>query len=206
MRGRHLTLVGLALGLALILFATIRYPGGSQHDAFAPGFDWKHNYLSDLFTPAAVNGAANASRNFAIPGVLVLCATLARFFRRFSKGAPTPALRRFIAIPGVAAMVFAALACTPLHDAVLSLASTAALLAFFSVVVLLARSGRYPLLALGVATLLVSYITNYVYFARQFLEWLPTLQKISLSLLFSWVLSLEYTGEHNGWDRAPRPA
>ncbi len=199
---KQITLVGLALSLALIVVATLRYPGGSQHDALAAGFDWKHNYLSDLFTPTAVNGGKNASRYFAIPGVLTLCATLARFLHRFSKNAPTSSLRRFIAIPGVVAMALAALTVTPLHDAVLGLASASTLLAFFSVVMLLARSKRYALLALGVVTLLVWYFTNYAYFARQFLEWLPTLQKISLLLLVSWILSLEYTGEHSRANQA----
>ncbi len=176
----------------MFLVAASIYPGGSQSYPDVKGFDWSQNYLSDLFAPAAVNGAANPSRYAAIPGMLALCLALAFLFRDFADKQPSVAMRRLISLPGVAAMGFAFLAVTPYHDAMITVASSLSLLSLSSITVALYKSKRYPSAIFGVLCLLLSYFTNYVYFARQLLELLPTLQKLGLLLLPAWLLSLAY--------------
>jgi len=84
-RSKHLLPLGIALSLALLTVAINTYPGGNQIDANSIGFDWKQNYLCNLFGKTAVNGARNSARIWAITGWFILCASFACFFIRFSK-------------------------------------------------------------------------------------------------------------------------
>ena len=112
----HFPTMGVIIALALLFIATTQYPGGSQHDANAVGFHWQHNYLSNLVSPKAVNGADNTARPWAVAGVLVLCAAMGFCFFRISKKLPSKggaaAVTRY---SGISAMAASALLATPLH-------------------------------------------------------------------------------------------
>jgi hypothetical protein len=190
---KHLTLAGVLVGVALIVVAAFQYPGGSQHDAHSTGFDLKYNYLSDLFTKTAGNSEASTSRYFAVPGMLVLALSFAVFFYRFGQKQPTASMRRLIAFSGMGSMGFAFLVVTPLHDAMITLASALSLLTLLGIVVSLYKSRRFAMLGYGVLGMLTAYFANYVYYSRQHLELLPTLQKVTFVLIVSWFLMLEYT-------------
>jgi hypothetical protein len=92
MRGKHLLPLGIALSLALLTVAVDTYPGGNQISANAVGFDWKQNYLCNLFDAVAVNGAPNSARIWAIGGwflffailsILIAYATATVYYTRF---------------------------------------------------------------------------------------------------------------------------
>jgi hypothetical protein len=63
-------LTGIIISMVLLFIAAIYYPGGSQLDKNTIGYDWKNNYLSNLFSEKAV--LENASRLWAIGGMLFL--------------------------------------------------------------------------------------------------------------------------------------
>jgi hypothetical protein len=195
---KHALPVGLVVGVALVVGAALLYPGGSSRDALSRGFDLRANYVSDLFPATAVDGEPSASRLLAIPGMLVLCATFALFFLRFAGREAAASSRRLVGGAGVGAMVFAFLAVTPWHHAMITAASACSLLALFVIVVSLAKAKRHVLAAAGAACLAVSYLANYVYFARQWLEWLPMLQKVSFAMLAAWVVAVDVRGHEGG--------
>jgi hypothetical protein len=88
MMKRHFLLFGILVFGCLLLIATSVYPGGSQQDAHSTGFDWRQNYISNLFSPLAMNGAVNSSRPWAITGWVLLCVTVAGFFEKDSFRGP----------------------------------------------------------------------------------------------------------------------
>ena len=69
---KHYILVGITIALLLFLIAILFYTGGSYFDPYLPGFDWQHNYLSNLFNKTAINGQPNSGRFWAIGGMLEL--------------------------------------------------------------------------------------------------------------------------------------
>ena len=189
---KYLILLGIIISLLLLLVATRHYPGGSQNDKNSVGYDWKNNYLSNLFGAKAVNGSENASRPWAIAGMLFLCASFALFFIEFSKKIPAKGAARIIRYCGAGAMVFSFLAVTPYHDAVIRIASTLALISMFYITVFVFKARLHLLGILSVVCLLVSYSCNYIYFTRSYVEYLPIFQKIALSITIIWILSLQY--------------
>jgi hypothetical protein len=128
---KYSILLGIIISLLLLLVATLYYPGGSQSDKNSIGYDWKNNYLSNLFDARAVNGSENASRLWAIAGMLFLCASFALFFIEFPKKISSKGAAKIIRYCGVSAMIFTFLAVTPSHDTVIRFASTLALISMF---------------------------------------------------------------------------
>ena len=109
------------IAITLLLVAT-RYfhPGGSQYDKNSIGYDWKNNYLSNLFGEKAVNGSDNASRLWAISGMLFLCVSFALFFIEFSKKISAKGAAKIMRYFRVGAKTFVFFAVTPYHDTVIT--------------------------------------------------------------------------------------
>ena len=189
---KYSILLGIIISLLLLLVATLHYPSGSQYDKNSIGYDWKNNYLSNLFDAKAVNGSESASRPWAIAGMLFLCASFALFFIEFSKKISSKGAAKVIRYCGVGAMIFTFLAVTPYHDAVIRIASTLALISMFYITVFVFKSRLHLLGMLSVVCLLASYSCNYIYFTRSYVEYLPIFQKIALAITIAWILSLQY--------------
>jgi amino acid transporter len=192
MHKKHFLLTGILISLTLLLVATLYYPGGSQNDINSVGFNWQHNYLCNLFGEKAVNGADNASRPWAIAGILVLCVSVALFFYEFSKKISEKGSANIIRYCGISAMILSLLAATPYHDSGIAIAGTLELLSMFYITVFVFRSNLHLFKVLSVVCLLVFYTCNFVYYTQNYLYFLPVLQKVLLGLSITWVLSLHY--------------
>jgi hypothetical protein len=189
---KYSIMLGIAISLFLLVVAALHYPGGSQYDKNSIGYDWKNNYLSNLFSQRAVNGLQNSSRPWAIAGMLLLCVSFAWFFIKFSKKISEKGPANVIRYCGAGAMLFAFLAVTPYHDEVITIASVLALLSMFYITVFIFKSRLHVLKALSIVCLLVSYGCNYIYYTRSYVDYLPLLQKAALLITITWILSLEY--------------
>src|SRR5215470_11021119 len=121
---KYSTLVGIIIAVSLLLIAIMVYPGGSRADKSSVGFDWKNNYISNLFAETAINGSPNSSRVWAICGMLFLSITFAIFFAAFSKRIPSKGAGRVIKYFGIAAMISTFLVVTPYHDTMVTVACT----------------------------------------------------------------------------------
>ena len=73
---KYSILLGITTSILLLLIATLYYPGGSQFDKTAIGYDWKNNYISNLFGEKAINGADNTTRFWAVGGMMFLSVSL----------------------------------------------------------------------------------------------------------------------------------
>lgn len=189
---KHLILFGMILSLALLIISTFFYPGGSQSDPNSIGYDWLQNYLSNLFSPQAVNGLENGARPWAVAGMLVLSISFALFFVTFSKKIEHKGAARIIQICGVSAMGFAFLTVTPLHDQMVRIASTLSLLALFYITVFVLKSKLLLFKILSIVILLLLYTSIYLYYSLTYLEFLPIMQKMAFGMTIAWALGLHY--------------
>ncbi|HSP82465.1 MAG TPA: hypothetical protein VLN72_01890 [Gillisia sp.] len=183
--------------ICIFLFAIIYYysstlyPGGSQDDLNSPGFDWVHNYWSDLMNETGRNEQPNPAEPFAITAMVLMCVGLMIFFIQFAaKFSKHKFWRYLIQISGSLAMIFAILTFTPYHALMIALSS------FFGLFVLVGiiREVYYSDMTLmktgGVISVMLLIINNYIYFSRNFVEILPLLQKITFAFVLFWFIGL----------------
>ncbi len=189
---KHILLLGMSLSIILFTLSAASYPGGSQKDINAIGYDWKHNYLCNLLNEKAVNGADNTARIWAIAGMLCLCISMALFFVRFSTKITAINSAKIIKYCGIVSMFFGFLVFTPYHNLMTTLSSIAALVALFYMTIYIFKSKRPVFKGLSVLCLAILYVNNYIYYSQHLLEILPILQKISFLLVFVLILGLDY--------------
>jgi hypothetical protein len=190
---RHILLIGTMLSIILFAISTTYYLGGSQKDKNAVGYDWRHNYICNLVSEKAVNGADNtATRVWAITGMLCLCVSLSLFFVRFADKIPVIKSANIIKYGGIGSMIFGFFVFTPYHNLMTTLSSIAALVALFYMVIYIFKSKRTVFKWLSVSCLAVLYLNNYIYYSLNFLEYLPVLQKISFVIVLALILGLDY--------------
>lgn len=189
---KHTVLTGIVFSILLFMAAVFLYPGGSYFDPYSQGFDWQHNYFSNLFSKTAINGMPNSARFWSIAGMFFLCLSFALFFIRFTKSIPSKSGQLVIKYAGVASMIFAFLTVTPLHDLMISISASLALITIFYITIFLFKTDQNSLKILGVITLIISYFSTYIYFTQNFIDLLPLMQKITLLINLSFVLSVEY--------------
>lgn len=198
---KHSILIGILLSIVLLLIATLYYPGGSQQDKGSIGYDWKNNYLSNLFSPKAVNGAANTAQPWAVAGMLFLCSSFALFFIEFSKRIPTKGAAGIIKYFGFGGMLSAFLTVTPYHDIMITLAATLMLVSMFYITIFVFKSKRVFFKILSVVCLLIYYCCLYIYYTRSYLEILPIVQKLNLLVGIIWMICLHYFTTKNDFQQ-----
>lgn len=189
---KYSILLGIVISILLLVIATLNYPGGSQSDPTSIGYNWKNNYISNLFSEKAVNGSDNASRFWAIAGMMLLSVTFAIFFIQFSKKIPAKGAAKVIKYFGTGAMLFTFLIATPLHDKMITIASTMTLISIFYITVFVFKSRLHLFKFLCVACLLVFYCSLYLYYSGTLLKFLPILQKVTFGSTIILILGLEY--------------
>ncbi len=121
---KHAILIGILISVILLFIATIEYPGGSPIDDSAIGYNWKHNYISNLFAEKAINGLPNEGRFWAMGGMIFLSISLSIFFVQFSKRIPKRGAANVVKYLGILGMLFTFLIATPMHDLMVTIAST----------------------------------------------------------------------------------
>lgn len=188
---KHLVLIGIILSVTLLLVAMSVYPGGSVADKNSVGFDWTKNFISNLFTAKAVNGADNPSRLWADAGMIFLSISFALFFFNYSKNIPSKGAANVIKYIGALGMVFTFLIVTPLHDIMVTLSSTLYLLSIFYITVFILKSRLHFFKVICIIYLLVFYFTLYVYGTNNF-GLLAILQKVVFISTMGLILLLHY--------------
>jgi len=188
---KYSVLFGIIVSISLLLMATVVYPGGSLANKDSIGFDWSKNFISNLFGAKAVNGAYNPSRVWADTGMIFLSVSFAVFFMAFSKKIPARGAAKVIQYFGAGGMLFTVLIVTPLHDIMVTLASTVFLVSIFYITVFVFKSRLHLFKFLCVTCLLIFYYTLYLYGSRHY-GLLPVMQKLTFVSTIVLVLCLEY--------------
>lgn len=189
---KHSILVGIGIAVLLLMVAVLHYPGGSLVDKNAIGFSWKNNFISNLFDEKAVNGEYNTARYWAMAGMMFLSLSFSVFFVQFSKRIPNKSAANVIKFSGGVGMVSTFLIATPLHDIMVTIASTIFLLSMFYITVFVFKSKLHLFKLLCVIYLLIFYSTLYIYGSGYFREHLPIIQKVLFAFTFIVMMGLHY--------------
>lgn len=182
----------LVLGVILFYLSTLHYPGGSNWNKNTIGFDWRYNYITNLFNPIAVNGESNGSVPWAIAAMFILCTGFALFFIETSQKIATPSSSRIIKWGGTLSMLFAFLAVTPWHDLMVTISNVLVMLSLFYITVHLFRSKLYMIGLLSAACLGAIYAGSTMYYTQLWLDWLPVAQKTVFTLKIILILSMTW--------------
>ncbi|MER0441687.1 hypothetical protein [Emticicia sp. W12TSBA100-4] len=188
---RHSVLIGISASLLLLSIAMMVYPGGSVLDKNSVGFDLTKNFISNLFGAKALNGSDNPARFWADAGMIFLAVSFAMFFMRFSEKIPQKSAANVIKYAGAGGMIFTFLIVTPLHDIMVTIASTLFLLSIFYITVFVLKSKLHFFKILCVIGMLNFYFTLYL-FGFGDLVYLPTMQKVTYFSMIILVLLLDY--------------
>lgn len=188
---KYIVLIGTIVSVLLLLIATTVYPGGSLADKNSVGFQWSQNFISNLFAAKAINGANNTARIWADAGMILLSASFAVFFVRFSKKIPNKGAAIVIKYLGAGNMLFNCLIATPLHDLMVVVASTLLLVSLFYITVFVMQTKLHWLKFACVVCMLLYYITMFLY-GSTFRKPLPVMQKVTFISSILLVLALEY--------------
>ncbi|MEP7232992.1 MAG: hypothetical protein ABI691_22220 [Ginsengibacter sp.] len=188
---KYSILIGVAISISLLLIATKVYPGGSLFDKDSIGFDWSKNFISNLFASKAVNGSDNPSRIWADGGMIFLSVSFAIFFINFSKKIPAKGAAKIIKYLGAGGMICTFLIVTPLHDIMVTIASTLFLVSIFYITIFILKSRLHFFKFLCIICLLIFYYTLYLYGSGS-LVLLPVMQKITFMSTIILIVALEY--------------
>ncbi len=182
----------LVSGIILFYIATLHYPGGSNWNKNSIGFDWRYNYITNLFNPMAVNGESNGSVVWAVAAMAFLCIGFALFFIDTAAKITTPSSSRIIKWGGALPMIFAFLAVTPWHDLMVTISNVLVMLSLFYITVHLFKSKLYVYGLLSAFCLSFIYLGSIMYYTQLWLDWLPVVQKTVFVLKMVLIMSLTW--------------
>lgn len=182
---------GILIFVALYIYSSTRYPGGSQANINTVGFDWIHNYWCNLMNEKGVNGQLNPARPFAISAMIILCFSLAVFFVQFAKYLSSSKLWKLIIMySGIISMLFAVLIFTEYHDLMTIISSVFGLFTVIGIIKEIYKSNLIGYKLSGLCCILLLGLNNYIYYTKHFIEVLPLLQKITFATILIWILGL----------------
>lgn len=174
-----------------MIIAISVYPGGSMYNEYAVGFDWKRNFISNLFATRALNGAENASKMWAYAGMILFPISYAIFFLNMAKKIPDRNAAYIIKYMGIANILFTFFTVTPWHDLMLIISTSLFWTCLFIITVFIMKTRLHLFKVLCVVCLLFFYYTVYLWGIS---DWnlLPITQKINLVTSTLLILGLEY--------------
>lgn len=188
-------------------YSSTLYPGGSQADLTSSGFDWVHNYWSDLMNETGRNEQPNPAEPFAITAMVMMCIGLMIFFIQFAARFSNHRVWKYlIQISGTLAMICAILTFTPYHALMIALSSFFGLFVLVGIIREVYNSHMTLMKIGGVISIVLLLINNYIYFSRNFVDILPLLQKITFAFVLIWIIGLNVElVKRNGKTRISHP-
>jgi hypothetical protein len=162
-----------------------------MYDAYSVGFNWKNNFMSNLFGAYALNGAENPSRFWAYAGMIVLPVTYAVFFVNMAKKIPEKNAANIIKYGGLANVLFTFLTVTPLHDSMLIISTSLFWTCLIVITVLIFKTKLHLFKLMCIICLVVFYYSVYLWGTS---DWplLPIMQKVNFAGSTLLILGLEY--------------
>lgn len=184
---------GTILFATLYYVATFFYPGGSQVDINSIGFSWLNNYWCNLLNDEAVNGQLNTAQPIALIAMFILCMIFIYFWLTFPDYTNlNKPYKRTIQISGTLAMTIGFFLSTRFdHDAITSLASLFGLIALTGTFIGLYRNRWQVLFYFGIVNILLFTVNIYLYFHKDYITYLPVVQKITFATFLIWICSIE---------------
>ena len=187
-------LLGIFIFICLYVIAATFYPGGSQVDKNSPGFSWINNYWCNLLNQKAINGKINPARPVALFAMLVLCFALSYFYFLFPKYTPLSKIyKRIIQFSGIISMFVSLFIFSDFHDIILNIACLIGLIAITGIFAGLWKLKWQKLFWMGLISVPLIALNNYLYYSKGMLVYLPIVQKISFLYFLLWISFIDFT-------------
>ncbi|QEM14515.1 hypothetical protein DEO27_021985 [Mucilaginibacter rubeus] len=188
---KYSVLIGVVISSVLMIIAISVYPGGSMYNEYSVGFDWKHNFISNLFGTRALNGAENASRIWACAGMILFPLSYAMFFINMAKKIPDRNSAYIIKYVGIANVLFTFLTVTAWHDLMLIISTSLFWTCLFIITVFILKTRLHLFKVLCLICLAIFYYSVYLWGISDW-DLLPITQKINFLTSTLLILGLEY--------------
>lgn len=196
----HAVLICIVISVSLIGIAASLYPGGSLLDMDSEGFDWTKNFITNLFQDNALNGKENPGRIWAIIGIAFHALGYGIFFINMSKKISNNHGAKVLKIVGISNILFTFLIATPLHDMMVTISSTLAMLGIFYITVFTLKTKLHLIKIFCILSMLIFYFTLFLYGLG---DWglLAIMQKVAFTVSMLLVLVLEYFTKQTDYAR-----
>lgn len=183
--------IGVLLFCVLYAYAASLYPGGSQANPDAIGFDWKHNYWCNLTNAEGINGMANPAKPVALVAMVLLCSSMTLFFFQFSRHFELSGFWKWaIPVMGTGSMLSAVFIATKHHDAMTTASSLLGLVVVFGIIRTIYRSRLRLIKASGALCMLLLGLNNAIYYSGYGIAELPIVQKATFVVVLAWIVGL----------------
>ncbi|MES2649260.1 MAG: hypothetical protein V4717_20445 [Bacteroidota bacterium] len=166
-------------------------PGGSMFNEYSVGFDWKKNFISNLFAARAINGAENPARIWAYFGMIFLPLSYAIFFIHMSKKIPDKKAATIIKSAGVINILFTALTITRYHDLMLNISITLFWTCIVIITASILKTRLHLFKVLCIICLIIFYYSLYLWGTSNW-HLLPIMQKVNFINSTLLILGLEH--------------
>jgi hypothetical protein len=187
-----LPLFGMVLFVFLYIIAALKYPGGSWVMPQQNGFSFWNNYLCDLLDQNAINGELNTARYYARASLGLLCTSLILLWYYLPGLFSVKSSNLTIMwATGIISLVITLFLASGTHDITVRIAGIFGVIAFISCFVELYKALYFKLVMFGVACLLIFLANYYIYETGEFLNTLPTIQKITFVSCIIWFVVLD---------------
>ncbi|MCF1751588.1 hypothetical protein L0U89_10945 [Mariniradius sp. RY-2] len=196
----HAVLICIVISVSLIGIAAALYPGGSLLDMDSEGFDWTKNFITNLFQDNALNGKENPGRIWAIIGIAFHALGYGIFFINMSNKISNNHGEKVLKIVGISNILFTFLIATPLHDMMVTISSTLAMLGIFYITVFTLKTKLHLIKIFCILSMLIFYFTLFLYGLG---DWglLAIMQKVAFTVSMLLVLVLEYFTKQTDYAR-----
>ena len=192
MRKLFLPIYGFTISLCFFVTAALRYPGGTTDSSTTVGYSVLHNFVSSLFAPRALNGAANPARYFAVAAMVFLCVSLGFAFKQISTTVSSRPYRKTIEIAGIGSMVYSLLVITPMHDLMVTIGLGFSFVALVATTQWLALEHNWRLAAWGAVCIAITAVSAVMYYGHVWFGILPIVQKVGMVASSAWVLAVYF--------------
>jgi hypothetical protein len=189
---RHVALAGVIVSLCLFILSAFWYGADRPSGIAFVRYDWSRQYISTLFA-ATVGGSVNPGRPYAVAAMTVYCVSIALVFSAISRRIQQRGLAKTIEICGIGAMLYALLAVTTvLHDMLVTVSLTFALVALIALLLALVRWHRPALVIAGALVVSLLLGCAALYYRNALGTPLAVGQKFAFVCASIWLLSIQY--------------
>ncbi|MDY2588187.1 hypothetical protein [Winogradskyella aquimaris] len=188
---KFLPTIGILLFIGIYIYASKLYPGGSQADLNAVGFDWSNNYWCNLMLENGLNGVKNKAQPIAITGIIILCSSMIIFFFQFANHFEKHRMwKMIIKISGTLAISSAPFIFSEYHDIMTSVLSISGTVVIIGMIRALYNNQLPFMMVMGICCILIIGLNNFFYYNENLIQYGPIVQKGAFILILSWTIGL----------------
>lgn len=185
--------LGILVFIGLYIYAASLYPGGSQANPDAIGWNWYNNLWCNLMSENAINGLKNPASVIARFAMAVLSSSIAVFYFLCAKFLVKNRIWTIIIkITGVLLMISAIFIFTKYHDIMTTIISICGLIGIAGILRALYLNKMTFFVVFGLLCLLVIGMNNLFYYIERLNEYLPLVQNFDFALIFLWTVGLNF--------------